>query len=81
MNHDYGRNYLVTSFVCAKCQTVLTLSYNVSKGHKYVNDGITGGNKVDNQIAIHPCEKCYSEATKPLELIKQAMNMVTEPKK
>lgn len=75
---DFCRYNLVTKFVCAQCGTQLMLSYAVPKenfgeSEIEVDDRITGAAKVENRIAIHPCGKCYREATEPLEYLRKAV--------
>ena len=73
---DFMRYNLVTSFVCVQCGNKLALSYNTPKSGDYEtqkNDGITGAGKVEQRVAIHPCEKCYGEAIRPLEAIRDAL--------
>lgn len=76
---DLQRYNLVTHFVCARCGTNLRLSYDTPKKDAGI-DNITGAQKVDNFIAIHPCVKCYGDATKPLALLKEALGSLELPK-
>ena len=78
MNDDSMRYNLVTTFVCAKCGNKLALSYQAPRGDEYApekNDGITGAAKVEQRVAIRPCSKCYAEATKPIEALREALGI------
>ena len=76
MSKDSMRFNLVTNFVCAKCGGPLMLSYDAPRTRAYhpeASDGITGAAKVVQNVAIHPCAKCYGDAVRPLELLKAAL--------
>lgn len=81
MNSDMIRYNLVTQFCCAKCGALLMLSYDAPKTSidDIKNDGITGAAKVNQKIAIHPCEKCYGEAMHPLNLLREAIGITNSP--
>lgn len=52
------------------------LSYDAPRTtayHPEASDGITGAAKVVQNVAIHPCAKCYGDAVRPLELLKAAL--------
>lgn len=82
MSKDAMRHHLVTSFICAKCGGLLSLSYETPKSisGSYVSDGVTGAAKVENQIAVHPCDRCYSAVTKPLLALRDALSTLTTAK-
>ncbi|OOE15163.1 hypothetical protein BSR09_00740 [Stutzerimonas degradans] len=69
MNNDGMRTHLVTVFRCADCGTTLKLSHEGKKSMDYVADGITGAAKVEQNVFIHPCQKCM----KPSQEIKAAL--------
>lgn len=78
-NEDSMRYNLVTKFMCAKCGHQLALSYRVPKVVKYEpekSDGITGASKVEQDIAVHPCSKCYREAIEPLEALRKGLRAI-----
>lgn len=69
------RKSLVTQFVCASCGDYLSLSYDKPKHPSNSLQGedysITGACKVDNVIAVHPCERCFGEVKRPMEALGQ----------
>ncbi len=75
---DFGRRFLVTSFVCVNCGNTLEISYGKPVDGEYVSDGITGGHKVENKIAVYPCKKCYGDAIEPINMIKQALAQIND---
>lgn len=80
-NDDSMRFHLVTKFACAKCGGQLALSYNAPRNSRFDRcepDGISGAFKAEERIAIHPCEKCYGDAVKPLEALRQALLGLTK---
>jgi hypothetical protein len=83
MSKDYSRKFLVTTFHCAKCGAPLNLTYekptkNLHNG--YVNDGITGADKVENLIYIHPCEVCVDRLEEPIKALQAAFKTIGEAK-
>jgi hypothetical protein len=72
---DSSRYNLVTNFRCSVCGNKLMLSYDKKQGdyEPEKDDDITGANKVEVSIAIHPCEKCYSAATEPIETLRKIL--------
>ncbi len=76
---DSMRYNLVTRFVCAKCGDQLALTHQPAKSNEYApekSDGITGAAKVEQAIGIHPCQRCYSEATEPIKALRAALNSI-----
>lgn len=70
---NLGRDFLVTKFKCAECGSNLQLSYEKRNEPKYLDDcrdGITGANKVEQNIFIEPCHKCVDEVLKDMEDLK-----------
>lgn len=67
------RKFLVTKFVCAKCGSNLSLTYDMPKTvgglSSYERGEPTGADMVNNFIAIEPCATC----AKPLEKIVDAL--------
>lgn len=81
MSEDSMRYNLVTTFVCAKCGAALTLSYETPKqrfDQFEATDGITGAAKVQARFAIHPCQICYSAATRPIEALREALSAISK---
>jgi hypothetical protein len=73
---DSSRYNLVTNFRCSVCGNKLQLSYDKIKSPEYkpeTDDDITGAHKVEVSITVHPCEKCYSAATEPLNALKRIL--------
>lgn len=77
---DAMRTHLVTKFICAKCGNSVKLSYEEPKVDSFdrevVNDRITGAAKVDQSVYLHPCQKCYGEATAPIEALRQVLGVI-----
>lgn len=77
---DSMRYNLVTNFKCVNCGNKLELSYEGNKNSDYkpeTYDGITGAKKVEMSIYIHPCRKCYDEATAPIKALQSILNAKT----
>jgi hypothetical protein len=77
---DISRESLITQFHCAKCGGILQIAVN-DGGYKLASDtarddNVTGALKAVNRILIHPCKKCYNEAVRPLELIREALKNI-----
>lgn len=84
MDNDCMRYNLVTKFSCAICGSPLRVSYAKPKAldlHPEANDGITGAAKVEMTISVHPCDKCYKDAVRPLHLLSEALNLATAIKR
>ena len=72
------RKFLITKFVCAKCGSNLSLTYDIPKSvgglSSYERGEPTGAHMVNNFIAIEPCATC----AKPLEKIVDALKALNE---
>ena len=72
------RKFLVTKFVCAKCGSNLSLTYDMPKTvgglSSYERGEPTGADMVNNFIAIEPCSAC----AKPLEKMVDALKTLNE---
>lgn len=78
---DSMRYHLVTRFICAKCGGPLALSYDMPKDNRFYqaeSDNITGAAKVEEKIAIHPCEKCYGEAIAPIKQFASLISAISK---
>jgi hypothetical protein len=68
-----SRDFLVTKFVCAKCGTNLSLTYDVpTHAGSYSQGEPTGATMVEQLVAVDPCEKCL----KPLEQVRSAISIL-----
>lgn len=78
--NDRSRTHLVTKFICANCGNSVRLSNEPPKVASYdkevVDDGITGAAKVEQSLYLHPCQKCYGEATAPIEALRQVLGII-----
>lgn len=74
---DSSRYNLVTNFNCAQCGDKLRLTYDrpMPKGEydPEKEDGITGADKVEASIYIHPCNRCFSELKEPLDTLRKIL--------
>lgn len=75
---NLGRVNLVTRFCCATCGNQLELSSSVNRekqqsSRDYLNDNITGADKVEVNIWIEPCKKCIGVPIKQLETLKEIL--------
>ena len=67
------RDFLVTSFACAKCGSTLKLSYELPKqANGHVKGAPTGAAMVHKVIAVEPCETCM----KPAEDLRAAVQAI-----
>lgn len=79
MSNDSSRTFVVTTFRCTVCGNALNVSYCNEPGKlqprgEYVDDGITGADKVEQRINVHPCEKCLS----PLNELRRAVKTLKD---
>lgn len=87
MSDDYIRTNLVFRLRCASCWRVLRMTYNPKGKDNHVDTGewdddrITGAAKVEATVYVHPCEHCYGESRRPLELLKEAIGAVEKENK
>jgi hypothetical protein len=70
---DFGRTHLVSVLVCTDCGNPLNASYDKPKSGGQFDGSITGAAKVEQVIAIHPCEHCLGAARRPLRLMREAL--------
>jgi len=81
MSNDSMRYNFVLAARCAKCGSPVRFSAGVkvkdwAPPAEYIpeaSDGITGMAKVSETLYLHPCDKCYGEATRPLEALREAL--------
>lgn len=67
------RDFLVTSFACAKCGSTLKLSYEMPKhADGYVKGTPTGAAMVHKVVAVEPCKTCM----KPAEDLRAAVQAI-----
>lgn len=76
-----SRYFLVTRFRCAACGTNLDLAVNSEitlkePYHPEASDGITGADKRESNIYLHPCLTCLNKYTAPLNALKMAIEAI-----
>ena len=72
-NPDHSRHFLLSSFSCADCGASLTIARLKQDGLKVADcpseGGLTGGERVQNIVYIHPCKSCLA----PVNDVKNAL--------
>ena len=71
------RIFLVTTLVCSECGEQLTLSRQAACP-PHTKPAITGGAKVENHVAVHPCPHCYSKARAAVEAFRALEEAASE---
>ncbi len=76
---DFMRTNLVFRLRCAKCGRTLRLTYDPKRKDSHLDTGeldddcITVAEKVMAEAYVHPCETCYGDARRPLDMLKAAL--------
>ena len=69
------RQFLITKFVCAKCGSMLELTYDIPKSAgKYAHGEPTGADMVKQYVAIEPCHQCFAPLAEMKAAVKTLMS-------
>lgn len=73
------REHLVMRANCAKCGGGVRFTCEQQPAWKPVDSdtGITGAAQATMRFAVWPCQKCYGDAMRPLNLMREALSAAT----